>query len=352
MTYTDMNDGAKKEEKKKILKPESQPGDAVDLSIRPRTLRDFTGQNSVKETLQIAIESAKRRNEALDHILLSGPPGLGKTTLAHIIALEMQSAISVSSGPVIERPGDLAAMLTPLHHQDLLFIDEIHRIAPIIEETLYPAMEDYLIDVMIGEGPSARSIQLHLERFTLVGATTRTGLLGSPFRDRFGILLRLHLYEPQDLIIILLRNAAILEIHMTPDGAEEIAKRSRGTPRIANRLLRRVRDYALVKGDGIITAPLADQALILLGVDQLGLDEIDRMLLQTILYDFDGGPVGLKTLAISIGEDVKTIEDVHEPFLIQSGFIKRTPQGRELTPAGKKHIESESSIMSSGILYT
>jgi len=332
-----------------ILKPESQPGDVSDQAIRPQKLDDFTGQNHVKDALHIAIESAKRRGEALDHILLSGPPGLGKTTLAHIIALEMQSAISVSSGPVIERPGDLAAMLTPLHHQGLLFIDEIHRIAPIVEETLYPAMEDYRIDVMIGEGPSARSIQLHLERFTLVGATTRTGLLGSPFRDRFGILLRLHLYEPLDLTTIILRSAAILEIPITSDGAAEIAKRSRGTPRIANRLLRRVRDYAFVKGDGTITAPLADQALILLGVDQLGLDEIDRMVLQTIAYSFNGGPVGLKTLAISIGEDVKTIEDVHEPFLIQSGFIKRTPQGREITPAGTKHIES--STMKRDVVY-
>ncbi|MCL2460639.1 MAG: Holliday junction branch migration DNA helicase RuvB [Euryarchaeota archaeon] len=333
----------------KILKPESQPGDASDQAIRPQRLDDFTGQNHVKEVLQIAIESAKRRGEALDHVLLSGPPGLGKTTLAHIIALEMQSAISVSSGPVIERPGDLAAILTPLRHQDLLFIDEIHRIAPVVEETLYPAMEDYRIDVMIGEGASARSIQLHLERFTLVGATTRTGLLGSPFRDRFGILLRLHLYEPADLTTIILRSAAILQIPITPDGAAEIAKRSRGTPRIANRLLRRVRDYAFVKGDGTITASLADQALILLGVDQLGLDEIDRMVLQTIAYVFNGGPVGLKTLAISIGEDIKTIEDVHEPFLIQSGFIKRTPQGREVTPAGKKHIES--STMKRDIVY-
>jgi len=333
-----------------ILKPESQPEDASDRTIRPRRLDDFTGQTHVKDALSIAIESAKRRGEALDHILLSGPPGLGKTTLAHIIALEMQSAISVSSGPVIERPGDLAAMLTPLHHQDLLFIDEIHRIPPVVEETLYPAMEDYRIDVMIGEGPSARSIQLKLERFTLVGATTRTGLLGSPFRDRFGILLRLHLYEVADLTTIILRSAAILEIPITSDGAAEIAKRSRGTPRIANRLLRRVRDYAFVKGDGTITAPLADQALILLGVDQLGLDEIDRIVLQTIAYNFDGGPVGLKTLAISIGEDVRTIEDVHEPFLIQSGFIKRTSQGREITPAGKKHIES--STMKSDAVYT
>jgi Holliday junction DNA helicase RuvB len=333
----------------KILKPESQPGDASDQAIRPRRLDDFTGQNHVKDALHIAIESARRRGEALDHILLSGPPGLGKTTLAHIVALEMQSAISVSSGPVIERPGDLAAMLTPLHHQDLLFIDEIHRLPPVVEETLYPAMEDYRIDVMIGEGPSARSIQLNLERFTLVGATTRTGLLGSPFRDRFGILLRLHLYEPADLTKIILRSAAILEIPITPDGAAEIAKRSRGTPRIANRLLRRVRDYAFVKGDGTITAPLADQALTLLGVDQLGLDEIDRMVLQTIAYSFDGGPVGLKTLAISIGEDVKTIEDVHEPFLIQSGFIKRTPQGREITPSGKKHIEL--STMERDVVY-
>ena len=347
MTNTD--EDAKREEKRKILKPEQQLGDASDQGIRPRTLHDFTGQNHVKEALHIAIESAKLRGEPLDHILLSGPPGLGKTTLAHIIALEMQSSISVSSGPVIERPGDLAAMLTPLQHQDLLFIDEIHRIHPIVEETLYPAMEDYVIDVMIGEGPSARSIQLHLEKFTLVGATTRTGLLGSPFRDRFGILLRLNLYEPEDLITILLRSAAILEIPITPDGAAEIAKRSRGTPRIANRLLRRVRDYAFIKGDGTITAPLADQALILLGIDQLGLDEVDRMILQMIFYDFDGGPVGLKTLAISIGEDIKTIEDVHEPFLIQSGFIKRTPQGREITPAGKRHMES--SVLKARPLY-
>jgi Holliday junction DNA helicase RuvB len=337
---TDNNTGEKTKEPKHaaILKPDLQPGDATERFIRPQRLDDFTGQNQVKETLSIAIASAKRRGEALDHILLSGPPGLGKTTLAHIIALEMQSKISVSSGPVIERPGDLAAMLTPLKHQGLLFIDEIHRISPVVEETLYPAMEDFSIDVMIGEGPSARSIQLHLERFTLVGATTRTGLLGSPFRDRFGILLRLNLYDPPDMEAIVLRSADILDIQITSDGAKEIAQRSRGTPRIANRLLRRVRDYALVKGDGTITASLADQALILLGVDRFGLDEIDRLLLTTIALGFEGGPVGLKTLAISIGEDVKTIEDVHEPFLIQSGFIKRTPQGRELTAAGNAYI--------------
>ena len=265
-------------------------------------------------------------------------PGLGKTTLAHIIAREMGAEIRSTTGPVLEKPGDIAALLTPLKRGDVLFIDEIHRINPVIEEVLYPAMEDFFIDVMIGEGPSARSIKLNLEHFTLIGATTKQGLLGAPFRDRFGITCRLDLYTPDDLVRIVTRSAGILKIIITADGAEEIAKRSRGTPRIVNRLLRRVRDYATVKGDGTITREIAKNALSLLQIDNLGLDELDRRILAVIANDFDGGPVGAKTIAISVGEEVRTIEDVYEPYLIQIGFVKRTPQGREVTNAAKKHL--------------
>jgi len=318
--------------------PLSEEGD--DLTIRPARLDEFVGQIQVKETLKIAIEAAKKRGEPLDHILFSGPPGLGKTTLAHIIAHEMGADIRATTGPVLEKPGDIAALLTPLKSGDILFIDEIHRINPVVEEMLYPAMEDFFIDVMIGEGPSARSIKLNLEHFTLVGATTKQGLLGSPFRDRFGILSRLDLYTPGELVKIVTRSASILKIPITGDGAEEIAKRSRGTPRIVNRLLRRVRDFAVVKGEGTITREITSSALAMMQIDELGLDELDRRILSIISRDFDGGPVGVKTIAISVGEEVRTIEDVYEPYLIQVGFIKRTPQGREVTPAAKKHLNN------------
>jgi Holliday junction DNA helicase RuvB len=318
--------------------PLNEEGD--DLTIRPARLDEFVGQVLVKATLKIAIEAAKKRGEPLDHLLFSGPPGLGKTTLAHIIAHEMGADIRATTGPVLEKPGDIAALLTPLKSGDILFIDEIHRINPVVEEMLYPAMEDFFIDVMIGEGPSARSIKLNLEHFTLIGATTKQGLLGSPFRDRFGILSRLDLYSAGELVSIVMRSASILKIPITDDGAEEIAKRSRGTPRIVNRLLRRVRDFAVVKGDGTITREITSQALAMMQIDELGLDELDRRILSIIARDFDGGPVGVKTIAISVGEEVRTIEDVYEPYLIQIGFIKRTPQGREVTPAAKKHLNN------------
>jgi Holliday junction DNA helicase RuvB len=324
----------------RIISPRPLTEEADDLTIRPARLDEFVGQVQVKETLKIAIEAAKKRGEPLDHLLFSGPPGLGKTTLAHIIAHEMGADIRATTGPVLEKPGDIAALLTPLKTGDILFIDEIHRINPVVEEMLYPAMEDFFIDVMIGEGPSARSIKLNLEHFTLIGATTKQGLLGSPFRDRFGILSRLDLYSPGELVKIVTRSASILKIPITGDGAEEIAKRSRGTPRIVNRLLRRVRDFAIVKGEGIITREITSNALAIMQIDELGLDELDRRILSIIARDFGGGPVGVKTIAISVGEEVRTIEDVYEPYLIQIGFIKRTPQGREVTPAAKKHLNN------------
>ncbi|HET6581049.1 MAG TPA: Holliday junction branch migration DNA helicase RuvB [Methanoregula sp.] len=324
----------------RIISPESLTGEGDDLTIRPARLDEFVGQVQVKDALTIAIEAAQKRGEPLDHILFSGPPGLGKTTLAHIIAREMGADIRATTGPVLEKPGDIAALLTPLKRGDILFIDEIHRINPVVEEVLYPAMEDFFIDVMIGEGPSARSIKLNLEQFTLIGATTKQGLLSAPFRDRFGIISRLDLYTPGDLVRIVIRSASILKIPITSDGAEEIAKRSRGTPRIVNRLLRRVRDYAVVKGDGTITREITSRALSMMQIDELGLDELDRRILWVISRDFDGGPVGAKTIAISVGEEVRTIEDVYEPYLIQIGFLKRTPQGREVTPAAKKHLNN------------
>jgi Holliday junction DNA helicase RuvB len=324
----------------RIISPDLREEEGDDLTIRPDRLNEFVGQEQVKESLKIAIEAAQKRKEPIDHILFSGPPGLGKTTLAHIIAREMGSEIRSTTGPVLEKPGDIAALLTPLQQGDILFIDEIHRINPVVEEVLYPAMEDFFIDVMIGEGPSARSIKLNLENFTLIGATTKQGLLGAPFRDRFGITCRLDLYAPAELVRIVTRSASILKIPITPDGAEEIAKRSRGTPRIVNRLLRRVRDYATVKGDGTITKQITGDALAMLQIDELGLDELDRRILAVIAHDFDGGPVGVKTIAISVGEEVRTIEDVYEPYLIQIGFVKRTPQGREVTPAAKKHLNT------------
>jgi Holliday junction DNA helicase RuvB len=324
----------------RVISPEPLTEEGDDPTIRPDRLEEFVGQVQVKESLKIAILAAQKRGEPIDHILFSGPPGLGKTTLAHIIAREMGVEIRSTTGPVLEKPGDIAALLTPLKRGDILFIDEIHRINPVVEEVLYPAMEDYFIDVMIGEGPSARSIKLNLEHFTLIGATTKQGLLGAPFRDRFGITSRLDLYTPAELVRIAERSASILKIPVTSDGAEEIAKRSRGTPRIVNRLLRRVRDYAIVRGDGTITLEIARQALAMLQIDQLGLDELDRRILSVIASDFNGGPVGVKTIAISVGEEVRTIEDVYEPYLIQVGFIKRTPQGREVTSAAKKHLNT------------
>ncbi len=322
----------------RIITPDSEKDEIEELPIRPASLQEFIGQSALKESLKIFIEASRKRGEPLDHILFSGPPGLGKTTLSHIIAHEMGTDIKATSGPVLERPGDLAAMLTVLKKGDVLFIDEIHRMNHVIEEVLYPAMEDYEIDVMIGEGPSARTIKLNLEHFTLIGATTKVGLLSSPFRDRFGFTARLNLYEVEELVKVVKRSASILGIPVTPEGADEIAKRSRGTPRIANRLLRRVRDYASVRAGGEITQEVADRALTLLGIDRLGLDDLDRRILRVIVEDFSGGPVGVKTIAISVGEEARTIEEVYEPYLIQIGFIKRTPQGRETTPAAGEHM--------------
>jgi len=327
----------------RIISPEPALEDPEEATLRPATLDAFVGQAPAKDALRIAIAAAQQRGEPVDHILFAGPPGLGKTTLAHIIAREMGAAIRTTSGPVLEKPGDAAAILTALKKGDVLFIDEIHRMNPVVEEILYPAMEDYCIDVMIGEGPSARSIRLTLEHFTLIGATTRQGQLGSPFRDRFGIVVRLNLYAAEELEEIVARSAAILRIPITPEGAATIAARSRGTPRIANRLLRRVRDYATVKGDGEITKEIAEDGLALLRIDELGLDEIDRRILAVIADDFSGGPVGVKTIAISVGEEVRTIEEVYEPYLIQIGFVKRTPQGRETTPAALAHLRLEAS---------
>ena len=323
----------------RIISPEPLSDEQEDITLRPARLDAFIGQGQVKAALQIAIEAAQRRKEPIDHILFAGPPGLGKTTLAHIIAHEMGAAIRTTTGPVLEKPGDIAALVTALKTGDVLFIDEIHRMNPVVEEILYPAMEDFFIDVLIGEGPSARSIKLTLEHYTLIGATTRQGLLSSPFRDRFGIIVRLNLYSPEDLVEIVTRSAGILKIPITAGGAAAIAHRSRGTPRIGNRLLRRVRDFAVVKGDGTITEEIARDGLSLLQIDELGLDDIDRRILSVIAEDFSGGPVGAKTIAISVGEEVRTIEEVYEPYLIQIGFLKRTPQGRETTPAAKQHLK-------------
>jgi len=312
--------------------------EAVDRAIRPKRLRDYVGQPAVREQMEVFIPAARGRGEALDHVLIFGPPGLGKTTLAHIIANEMGVNLRQTSGPVLERPGDLAALLTNLEPRDVLFVDEIHRLSPVVEEVLYPAMEDYQLDIMIGEGPAARSIKLDLPPFTLVGATTRAGLLTSPLRDRFGIVQRLEFYSSADLASIVTRSAGILNIGMDAEGAGEIARRSRGTPRIANRLLRRVRDYAQVKGDGHITAALADAALGMLQVDGSGFDGMDRRLLLAVIEKFDGGPVGVDNLAAAIGEERGTIEDVLEPYLIQQGFLMRTPRGRVATRTAYLHF--------------
>lgn len=310
----------------------------LELSLRPQRLVQYIGQNKVKEVLGIFIESAKMRNQPLDHVLLSGPPGLGKTTLANIISNEMGVNIRVTSGPAIERPGDLAAILTNLNENDVLFIDEIHRLNKTVEEIMYPALEDYALDIIIGKGPSARSIRLDLPKFTLIGATTRSGMLASPLRDRFGVMCTLDFYNVDDLKEIVLRSAGIINVEINDSGAEEIARRSRGTPRIANRLLKRVRDYAIVKSNGKIDLKTADSALKMLEIDEMGLDKLDRRILNTIIEYYRGGPVGLDTLAASIGEEKVTIEDVYEPYLLQIGYLNRTPRGRVVTEMGYRHV--------------
>src|SRR5687767_11606741 len=318
--------------------PASPNEEAIERALRPKGLAEYVGQAKAREQLEIFIGAAKMRSEAMDHVLLFGPPGLGKTTLSHIIANELGVNLRQTSGPVLEKPKDLAAILTNLERNDVLFIDEIHRLSPVVEEILYPALEDFQIDIMIGEGPAARSIKLDLQPFTLIGATTRAGMLTNPLRDRFGIVARLEFYSAEELAKIVHRSAGLLNVPLDTEGGIEIARRSRGTPRIANRLLRRVRDFADVKGSGAITKPLADRALAMLDVDLHGLDVMDRKLLEAVIHRFDGGPVGLDSVAASIGEERDTIEDVNEPYLIQQGYLQRTPRGRVATMAAYRHL--------------
>jgi Holliday junction DNA helicase RuvB len=325
--------------RRELLDPIGDPVEmAEEASLRPRSLREFIGQSRVTEHLAIVLEAARRRGQPADHLLFCGPPGLGKTSLAGIVAAEMGAGLRITSGPALVRAGDLAAILTDLADGDVLFIDEIHRLGRAVEEILYPAIEDFQLDVVIGKGPAARSIRLDLPRFTLIGATTRTGLITGPLRDRFGMVSRLDFYEPEDLEAILVRAAGILGAALEESGAKEIARRSRGTPRIANRLLKRVRDFAEVRADGRISLSVARDGLALFGVDDLGLDKVDRAILSTICERFGGGPVGLSTLAVSVGEETETVEDVYEPFLLQRGLVKRTPRGRMATPAAWEHL--------------
>jgi len=323
----------------RVISPKNKDEDnSLELSLRPKRLAEYIGQDKVKENLKILIEAAKARNEAIDHVLLYGPPGLGKTTLANIIAIEMQVAMKTTSGPAIERPGDLAAILTNLHKGDVLFVDEVHRLALAVEEVLYPAMEDFSLDIVIGKGPSARSIRLKMPRFTLIGATTRYAMMSAPLRDRFGAVYRLDFYDTSAMETIVHRSAGILGVAIDAAGVTEIARRARGTPRVANRLLKRVRDYAQVRADGAITASVAAEALAMLEVDDKGLDDTDRKVLKTIIEKFNGGPVGLETIAASISEESDTIMDVYEPYLLQLGFLDRTPRGRVATRGAYEHL--------------
>lgn len=321
-----------------IIPARLKEDEGFEATLRPKTIDDFVGQDGLKENLKVFVQAAKARGEALDHVLFYGPPGLGKTSMAHIIANELGGQIKTTSGPVVEKAGDLAALLTNLEERDVFFIDEIHRLPNVVEEILYPAMEDYHIDIMIGQGPGARSIRLDIPKFTLIGATTRAGLLTAPLRDRFGVILRFDLYSPKELTIIVKRSARILGIEVTSDGAEEIAARSRGTPRVANRLLRRVRDFAEVKAAGVITKPVADTALAMLEIDSKGFDKMDRRILLTIIDKFGGGPVGVEALASALQEEKDAIEDLYEPYLIQEGYLNRTPRGRTATERAYEHV--------------